>query len=220
VHVFRPSGVLQHVCAAAPDDFEDGLTLTPLTVTDAGEVQLGDVHFAADGTRLRRGGLSIDPVSQECYAQRGSDRIWMVGYEALHLLDRTGKLVRKLERTPDDKWLRNLDRAGVAPDGSIALAASNGIHLYSPAGDPVRTLEAPEGMPGWATFAYDGERLAIGVQRKDAPGAVVLMDAQGRTLGRFEPERAVSLWLPFFAAGGKELWLFDGERSLERYALP
>jgi hypothetical protein len=31
--------------------------------------------------------------------------------------------------------------------------------------------------------------------------------------------RAAQGWTPFFAAGGRELWLFDGARRVERYAL-
>jgi hypothetical protein len=58
------------------------------------------------------------------------------------------------------------------------------------------------------------------VQRKDEPGAVVLMDVHGRELGRFVPEGDVAVWMPFFAAGGRELWLFDRERTIRRYAAP
>ena len=64
-----------------------------------------------------------------------------------------------------------------------------GLHLYTASGDPVRTLAPPEGITSWAPFAYDGARLAIGVERNKQPGSIVLLDTTGRELGRFtQPE--------------------------------
>ena len=111
--MFRPDGTLDHVCATAPDDFPDGISPSSLTVTDTGEVYVDKVHFAADGTRLERSRQEVDPISQERYAQRGSDRFWIVGYKALYLIETDGALVRKIERTPDGQWLRGLDCAAV-----------------------------------------------------------------------------------------------------------
>jgi len=188
---------------------------------------LGGVRFAADGVRLGK-----TSVERAVYAQRGTDRLWSVGYTTLALLAADGTVVREIPRAPDGKWLRNIGGAGVAPDGSIALSTwpglsapttgddSAAIHLYDAGGEPVRSFAAPEGITIWAPFAFDGQRLAIGVEEENKPGSVVLMDAHGNTLGRFTPEGAVPLWHPFFAAHGKELWLFDGERTLERFALP
>jgi hypothetical protein len=235
VHVFRTDGTLQHVCVPVPEDFDEQLSLVPLTVTDTHEVLLGPdpvadegarpVRFAASGTRLESpGGPDGDR-----YAQRGSDRVWIVGYKALFLVDVDGEIVRRIDRAPDGRWLRGTAGAGVAPDGSIAVATCDrlasgggtpGIHVYSASGEPVRSFAPPKDMPGWLPLAFDGERLAIGLYRDRQPGEVVLMDAHGRELGRVRPPGEVECWQPFFAAGGDELWLFDGERRIERFALP
>lgn len=217
VHVFNASGKLQHVCKPDARDAPRYLANQPLTVTDAGEVFLPRLHFAADGTRLGQ----VNAIGW--HAQRGSDRFWRVGRDALHLIQSDGTIVRTIQRTPDDKWLRSMGGAGVAPDGSIALATVDrfgGIHIYTASGEAVRSLARPDGMWGWGNFAFDGERIAVGLRSEGEPGAVVLMDALGRALGRFQPAGEVPYWSPFFAAQGKELWLFDGEHRIERFALP
>ena len=48
----------------------------------------------------------------------------------------------------------------------------------------------------------------------------MLLDVEGRELGRFTPPGEATFWIPYFAAGGEELWLFDLGYRLERYALP
>lgn len=225
VHVFDAAGRLAHVCKPDPGDFEGNLGRGRLTVTEAGEVLLGDVRFGADGARLERRERTAAAISGERYPQQGSELVWVIGHNALRLVDAAGQEVRSIQRTPDGNWLRGIDQSAVAPDGSLALAtsgrfsnASPAIHLYAASGEPLRSFAAPEGMPSWLDFAFDGERFALAVVGKEQPGAVVLMDSQGVPLGRFTPGGDVALWQPFLV--GKELWLFDGKRRIDRYALP
>ncbi len=227
VHVFGPDGTRERVCVPAPGDFDGEWSLLSLTVTDAGEVYLDKLLFAADGTPLCRVDLPGSRHSFSAYAQRGSDRMWVSAGDRLHLLASDGTPVRTIERAPDGKWLRRLGTAAVAPDGAIAITTFGhydtgaAIHLYSAGGEPVRSIPAPDGMLGSASFAFDGERIAIGVPRAADPGAVVLLDELGTPLGRFLPPGATSLWVPYFAVDGAELWLLDPERSrIERYAMP
>ncbi|MEQ1891978.1 MAG: hypothetical protein ABL998_05500 [Planctomycetota bacterium] len=227
VHVFTPEGRRLHVCRPAPKDFDEELSLPSLSVNDSAEVLLDGLAFAADGTRIGFGSWPEAGYKPDFHARRGAEGAWIVGYEELLLVARDGKIARKIERTPGGNWLRDLGTASVAPDGSIALTTdagfgggTPGIHLYDAKGAPVRSLPAPEGIPGWAPFAYDGARLVFGLQRQGKPGTVVLLDIEGRELGRFTPPGDVRVWIPYFAAGGKELWLFDMGYRIERYALP
>lgn len=227
VHVFTPEGRRLHVCRPATKGFDEELSLPSLSVNDSGEVLLDGLAFAADGTRIGFGSWPEAGYKPDFHARRGAEGAWIVGYEELLLVARDGKIVRKIERTPGGNWLRDLGTASVAPNGSIALTTdaglgggTPGIHLYDSTGAPVRSLPAPEGIPGWAPFAYDGAKLVFGLQREREPGLIVLLDAEGRELGRFTPPGDVRFWIPYFAAGGKELWLFDMGYRIERFALP
>jgi len=66
----------------------------------------------------------------------------------------------------------------------------------------------------------DGTRVALGTYGSEAQaGVVVLLDASGLELASVTPERTTHwAWRPFFSADG-ELWLFDGQRGIERYGL-
>lgn len=227
VHVFDSSGKSLRRYRPAPQDFPNGLREPSLTVTDAGEV------FVLNGSLHSRVCVRFDPSgrptrvegSRSWYAQPRTGRLWLAGFRSVRLVTPDGSLLRTIERGADDTWLRRVDRAAVAPDGSLALASEWGrtnrvVHLYTPDGDPVRMLALPEGYAAWQPFAFDGERLAFGVENSDdSAGSVVLLDVQGECLGRFTPARPVRFWTPYFAAGGTELWLFDGERRVERYRL-
>jgi hypothetical protein len=231
VHVFAPDGQRLHVCEPEAQDFEKELMLPSLSVDDSGDVLVDGLGFAADGTRLGflawpKAGLRLGS-SPDFHARRGAKGAWVVGYEQLHLVAADGTIERTIERGSDGSWLRELGTAAVAPDGSFALATgllyrkNPGLHLFSATGEGLRRLEPPEGMASWAPFAYDGQRIAIGLSTADErPGSIVLLDADGRELGRFTPPGEVTFWIPYFAAGGRELWLFDLGYRLERYALP
>src|SRR6185503_6132837 len=164
VHVVDPSGKRLHVCKPAPDDFSGDLVLPSLTVNDAGEVFLsafeakGFVHFDAGGSRLGIERLELDEHSQDWYAPPGSARTWVVGYRALYLVEADHHVARTIDRTPDGTWLRDLGHAAVAPDGSLALVTGRGrpirLHLFSAAGEPVRSLDLPGSVVTFLPFAF------------------------------------------------------------------
>jgi hypothetical protein len=229
VHVFEPSGKRLLVCKPMPDDFSQALALPSLTVNDTGEVFLGDegpsgfVRFAADGTRRGMERRVLDSYFEDWLAQPGTGRTWVVGYEGVCLIEADRRIVRSVARAPDGTWLRGLEEAAVAPDGRLALVSSHSskrLHLYSAAGEPERSLDLPPGLVTWSPVAFDGARLAF-LERETGSETlhVGLFDV---ATGRHERLSAASPevpWTPCFAAAGKELWLFDGERRIERYAL-
>jgi len=230
VHVFDSGGALRHVCKPDSSDFADELKNPSLSVSDAGEVLLSDdwlnrpvLHFAADGARL--GKLMLQDMAV-AYAQHGSSRMWVVGYKEFHLVAADGELLRTIERTPEGNWLTPIGGAAVAPDGSIAVTTrspstySDRAHMYSPSGDPRRTIDLPADVPAWPAFAFDGRRLAFATYVHTQLGTVLLFDLDGGWR-RFTPSAgAVEIWEPHFAVGGTELWLFDRKRTLERFSLP
>jgi hypothetical protein len=190
----------------------------------------GYVRFSSTGKRLGVERTDIDPYRERWYFVPGTSRRWVVGYKALYLVAENGSVARKITRTPDGEWLRDLNRAVVLPDGTIALHASSGppkdphtaIHIYNAKGEPVRSLPAPPGLSGTQRFAFDGARFAgVIYVGEGLANEVLFFDLEGQPLMRFAIEhgrnRIRRVW---FAADGKELWLHDGKYAIERYALP
>jgi hypothetical protein len=134
-------------------------------------------------------------------------------------------VLRTIERRPDGKWLGYLDRGAVGADGSLAVLdgsvlepdAEVTVNLYEKTGEPARTIRLPPSVSAHARFAYDGERLVVA----DGP-RVVVFDRSGRPLQQFQPPpvgKEEPYWQPFLIAREQQLWLYDGQFTVRRYAL-
>ena len=237
VHVFAPDGRRLHACCPEPRDFDFGgepmdfLGFSSLTVDEDGAVLLDGLLFSADGTRV---GFSPSPSvdgAPRAHLRRGAEGSWFIGGKEILLVAGDGTLVRKIKHTPDGLSIRAPGPCAVASDGSLALATGwefsgpsefdryADLHLFTSSGEPVCTFDLPSRIDG-RPFAFDGARLAFGVGEPGKPGSIMLLDTDGRELGRFTPPGETETWVPYFAAGGQELWLFDTEFRIERYALP
>jgi sugar lactone lactonase YvrE len=230
VHVFDPQGRWLRVCLPKPTDFEGRCIFPQVTVSDEGHVyfniggtasrRIGDfLHFSDHGDRVGVERLALDDISQEMYLQPGTGHRWVVGYHKVFLVDRAGKVLKTIERCPDGRWLELPRAAAVSPDGSLAVIARGAVHFYAATGEPIRTVPLPDPLKGtFASIAYDGNRVAI-VEDK----VVTLLDSSGRPQQRFSPVEQGDeppAGPPFLAAGGRELLLFDGQRTIIRYELP
>jgi hypothetical protein len=231
VHVFDPDGRWLRVCHPEPGDFREALSFAQMTVADAGDIYLAPsgsesyLHFAPDGKRVGIENLGLDSIKEEWYAQHGTDRRWVLGYEKVFLVDAAGKVSRTIDRRPDRRWLERPDEASVAPDGSIAVVSGAGpfdrgsaaVSLYSAEGEPKACFLLPESV-AWShpRIAYDGRRV-VAIGKKE----IVILDASGKPLGRFTPQNSAEVWwTPFLTRSGRELVLFDGRKSLFRYEVP
>jgi len=219
VHVFDARGALVHVCRPDPEDFDRPASLAPLSVFEDGEVLYQSVRFDAAGKRLGK----REPMPH-WYRGAGGRRWQRLRQGGLQLLEHDGTPLRTVERDSENRWIRGLDRVATALDGSIAITTgqtddSQHALVFSSTGEPTHALALPPGVPGWSNFAFDGQRFAFAFGGRKLPGAILLLDLEGHAQ-RFDPPRAIELWQPFFAGGGRELWLFDGDHSLERFALP
>lgn len=237
VHVFAPDGRRLHMCRPEPRDFDFGGELmtyrgfSSLTVSDDGAVLLDGLFFAADGARVGFGPWPAVDSAPRVHVRRGAEGAWIVGGKELLLVAGDGSVLREIKHTPDGLFLRAPGPCAVAPDGAVALATGlefsgpedidryADLHLFTSSGEPVSTLDLPSRIDG-RPFAYDGARFAFGMSEPGKPGSIVLLDTEGRELGRFTPPGETETWIPYFAAGGQELWLFDTEFRIERYALP
>ena len=133
----------------------------------------------------------------------------------------------EIERRPDGRWLKNLYQASVAPDGSFALLAGGSyaegrisppaVHLFSAAGEPLRTVRIPVESETLPYIAYDGERLVYVDEC-----VVHVYDHEGAPVGRFSlpGEPGLDHWQPLLPEHVEELWAFALKHSIERYELP
>jgi hypothetical protein len=234
VHVFGPDGRWLRVCLPEQGEVSRALMLPDLTVSDSGDVYLGlgtfghkYLHFAADGKRIGIETCKLDEISERWYAQPGTDRRWVTGYEKVYLIDSKGTVIRTIARRADGVWLDHPGRASVAADGSIALVSGskrarlNGgglaVSLYSPQGDPIRTFNLPESVKWhFPDVAYDGKRVVLTGEK-----AIVIFDTLGKAIGRFTPlEDEDAAWTPLFGSDSRGLLLFDGKKTLYRFELP
>lgn len=248
VHAFDAQGRRVRVYRPDIGDYDGRLSLPAVTIADAGDVYVGRkrdgnrarpdyVHYSADGARVGIEALDVDNVTQSWIAQPGTSRRWVVGYDSVYLVDPVGKVVNRIERDAQRRWLLQPGPAAVAADGSLALISENvsvqaaelrriegygTIALYAADGKPTGAWPAPAGTSD--AIAYDGRRLAfVASAETSAMGTtVVVTDLQGKVLSRFTPDPARPPRGVFFVdrGEGEELWVFDGKATLVRYAIP
>lgn len=197
------------VHAFAPDGRPKALLR--LNKDDSVERSLG-TSFPSTG---RRGDYYAHPLANRYWVSEGSA-------VALRLAD--GRTLRHFERRHDRTWIRGIVALSVAPDGSAATvehdygSGRSIISLYGPDGDPVNSVVIP-GEPGWsANLAYENGLLLVA-----GKSTLLAADTSGRILWRFpfpgkHPPR--DGWKPYITNSGKDLLLYDGARSVYRYALP
>jgi hypothetical protein len=250
VHVFDKDGQRLRVLKPAVGDYTGTPYDPSLTVMEDGDVYVarkgtGDesldfLHYGPDGRRIGVVSLSLDDeVSQDWYAQPGGNSRLIVGYENAYRVDGKGAVLRKLERGADGQWLDKPSLTSVASNGGFAIVSGGPsarqlgnadspparVSLFSAHGDVRETWDAPEGLSFRSgAIAYDSQRLAflVGAGDYEAATAVVITDPHGNPQFRFTPPADHPPGRAFLirSDSGPELWLFDGKKQIDRYALP
>lgn len=225
VHRFSSDGKWQTVFRPLPTDF-DGLTLrADVTVARNGDVYLsgangGDLRFSSSGRRL---GIQAHQEPGTRKAAVSTAARWR-GHS---LLDARGREITRVQRRADGVWLDRMAETCTAPDGSLAVLDSllrkgekgaPGVTLFAPDGKVRRTFVLPQAMRQSYHIAYDGSRVAV----SNGP-TVMLFASNGQpqfTVTPASKSGKEAWWVPFLSGSGKYLSLFDGERTIYRYALP
>ena len=195
-------------------DVKSQLYAPNLTVSDSGDAYLGlDIlgsrrflHFAPDGKRVGIDESKLDEIAEKWFAQPGTSRRWVLGYQRVLLVDEKGAVVRTITRRADGFWLVYPEAAATAPDGSIAIVSSTdvfrpekrepAVSIYSPRGNPILSFKLPQTVE-WShpAIAYDGTHVVLIGAR-----AIVLASASGKLLGQFVPAHSEqAAWTPFLA---------------------
>ena len=138
--------------------------------------------------------------------------------------DATGKRVPKPtgwvdrmppERRPDGNWLdayRSRSPGVIAKDGSVGLLDGGFVCLYTPTGAPLRQFSLPTALGDYPELAYDGTTVVLTNKQK-----LFCYKASGEPL--WQAKLSFDNATPFLTDGGRTLCLFDGERTVHRYAM-
>lgn len=184
-----------------------------LSASATGEVLLDGRRYSASGTP--RGATHFR--ARKVRHASASGLLWGLGEREILQAQIDGTVVQRIQRAPDGSWLPYLTALEVAPDGSLAaythIEHAPSFFLYDARGMPVRCVPTTRGS---SDFAFDGRHLVL---RPARPGVLVWIDTWNDEQLELLLPRA-GRWKPMFAAGGSELWLFDGESRIERYRCP
>jgi hypothetical protein len=233
VHVYDTQGRPVRICGPLPTDFPSNEAPEQITIAGDGSVYIGHrdgryLRFDSTGKRVGFEKLGLDPISENWQFQTGTQRRWVGGYLEAYLVGDSGKVLRTIKRRPNGTWLEKVDGLAVAPDGSVAIVASDSrsfggsdstVNLYMKDGEPIRTIAVPGG--DWVyRVAYNGRSVVASLGSD-----LLIISAVDATVRRFtsvvQPDGRKSYWSPFFAREGKELWLFrDGTQELRRFGSP
>ena len=138
-----------------------------------------------------------------------------------------GERIRGISRRPDGTWLGNAGEFTSSPEGALALVDDRGdlmrksdfrLSLFSPTDAPERLIPLPTSLTICPTVAYDGRRVVF-----VGDGRIYAYRPDGKPLWQCptpptkDPD---TIWRPFLTEGGRTLCLFDGERTVYRFAMP
>jgi hypothetical protein len=238
VHVFDATGRRVRVCRPAAGDFPSDHAADQIAVAADNSVwihsRMGSFMepsryygFGVDGGRVDPKSAHLDHITETWHYQPHAGRRWSLGYESIWLVDDKDDIVQTITHRPSGAWLGHVDEGAVAPDGSLAVIAGPRemgmrgpaeLNIYSPAGEPVKTIPLPDTWIGMRV-AFNG-RWAI--TASDAE--LHLYNVESGARNRFPIPAAGGdkhFWYPFVSPDGTEVWLQDsGGTTLTRYKLP
>lgn len=118
-------------------------------------------------------------------------------------------------RNPDNHWMSATDEGSVAADGSLALTGRGGLHIWSPTGEPVMTIDLPPDSR-YASVAFADTRVFLGYGAELWGVDLVSRSLRKATLGaELTPDAATRC---FWRPDANELWVVDERtRKVLRY---
>ncbi|HLJ57689.1 MAG TPA: hypothetical protein VKT77_21820 [Chthonomonadaceae bacterium] len=136
------------------------------------------------------------------------------------------KRIARIDRRPDRTWIDDIYHAAAAADRSIAILDGDSLlryrgrrylSFYDASGAPQKMIAVPEALGTIPELAYDGVHAVL-----CGEGRIVSFGRDGEAVWQFNfPQaKAAAAWTPFLTDSGRMLCLFDGERTVYRYAIP
>ncbi|HEY2344327.1 MAG TPA: hypothetical protein VGH80_00440 [Xanthomonadaceae bacterium] len=194
------------------------------------------LHYSPLGQRV-----GIETVKTEAgsaarwLVQPDGQHRWVFDFDRILLVDAHGAVLRKIDKAGNGST-GGINAAAVAADGSLAVvgvvfrqgflpwdtSATTSTVLLSPRGDVIAAWPAPTDFEGMQNIAYDGRRVVFVVPGgKDGNASIVVTNTKGKPQFRFPIASDAWRTRVFLVqrATGSELWIFNGERTIDRYAL-
>jgi hypothetical protein len=234
VHVFDQTGTHRRLCKPAASDFKGQLIRPDLAVAPDGAVFLGGdmmeagekprhIHFAPNGRRIGTKSLGVDDITEKWHPLPDGN-ILVAGLQEAFIVNQKDRVIRTIQRRPDQNWLEYLKQTSIAADGSFAILSvavrrdsSPFVSIYTDAGEPARAFPVPEAP--FDCFAYTGKHIVLRVKDE-----LWLVSPTGEPELRFRPDAAgfkEGSCACFAVAGGRELWLTDSRsKTVARYEMP
>lgn len=248
VHVFNDRGVLERIDAPEPTDLTGTVREAFIAVTDTGDhyVQRPGtrvympadkyLHFSPTGERI--GSVTFKPRLSTtkfgpgwAFQPSTGYRCGFSGGETLSIIDPPETVVREIAKRPNGKWFSYVAAFAMAPDGSMAVLGGElgddsnrrEVDIFSPEGDPIRSIKLPGARKHFSGLAFDGNRVFVAGNEE-----VLVIDVESGAIQRWdltEPGVAEAKWQAFLVAGRSELWLHERSWNVEsatihRYRLP
>ena len=119
------------------------------------------------------------------------------------------------ERRPDGNWLDpygSHSSGAIAKNGSMGLLDGGFVCFYAPTGAPLQQFPLPTALGDYPELAYDGSTVVLTNKQK-----LFCYKASGEPL--WQAKLPFENATPFLTEDGKTLCLFDGERTVHRYAM-
>lgn len=236
IHIFSPDGSRLRVITPDPADITVGSGSDNLAVAGDGTVYLMTrrgileastfISFDAEGRRADPASVIGGEVKEEWLFRPGGQERLILGYENVFLVNAEGAIARTVNRRADRRWLDDIGEGAIAADGSFAVmggpsswgdGGEPSITLYTPQGEPIRTLDLP-GRFVFARVAFNGKTACV-----LADDDLVLLDAATGTSRVFKTGlNDKKSWLfPHMSPDGSEVWLLNPkQKTVARYALP
>ncbi len=230
VHVIDVEKGLLRVLRPTPGTMAESINFadTSLSIDEFGIHLEGDGTFVdwdhdgkIVGTRRARDG------ARRSIAQPGTKNRLVHGEKGVELIDPTGKTLAVFARKPDGQWLKS-SSFKLASDGSMAFLAQRTVEtrenpseavIYAGDGTPRAQIPLITSGAYVPTFAYDGARIVL-----LANGRLHVHDVASGALSIHAlpdiGDAKTDYWTCFIPRGRDEVWVFDGEHTLRRYALP
>lgn len=148
VHIFGSDGRRQAICKLPAEDLDGTTRIGWIAVDRELTIYVGPVadeahryrKFAPDGKPL--GACALVGVN---LFQPASGRLWqLASYEGtVQLFGPDGVELKQLDKGADGRWLDHCRHSAVAMDGTLVVEARESYHVFSPDGEPLRSLPIP-----------------------------------------------------------------------------
>ena len=221
--VFDSQGNFLCACKPAVDDTAGTINFPDLSVGKSEVlVQTSDEAYVFfDLTGRRTGTVPASGVAISLYLQPRTGNRIMVSSDNVFLVDSENKLLRKIAKLHDGRWIDWPKNLSFDTDGSFAITAGRNqtpevVNFYTADGDSIGMFEVPTFLQTHPNIAYGAGRVVMASHEE----YLAVFDTKGQLL-KLAKGKWAYFCQPHITADGKEILIVPSEgTTLRRYAMP